>query len=157
MSPAHVVIPLPASPLSAHLLGKPTSNKAKIARCIRSLPKDPNCAVCRRTKVTRAPCGRNPDDQSDSIKFADRFGDMRTTNHKVLHEEQESRLHHRYAVVVQDLTTQWIQSYPCKTKPAPETQRSVRKYHVQKKLHDPFVLTILKVFVYSLRRADLES
>ena len=31
-------------------------------------------------------------------------------------EESESRNSHRYAVVVQDLATQWLQSNPCKTK-----------------------------------------
>ena len=44
------------------------------------------------------------------------FGDLITANHKVLSEESESRTNHRYAVVVQDLATQWIQSHPCKTK-----------------------------------------
>ena len=35
---------------------------------------------------------------------------MITADHKVLNEEQESRLLHKYAVVVHDLATQWIQS-----------------------------------------------
>ena len=39
-----------------------------------------------------------------------------TVDHKVLSEESESRNNHRYAVVVQDLATQWRQSYPCKSK-----------------------------------------
>ena len=34
----------------------------------------------------------------------------------------------RYVVVVQDLATQWIQSYPCKTKTSQETQRSLQKF-----------------------------
>ena len=34
---------------------------------------------------------------------------------------------HRYAVVVQDLATQWIQAYPCKNKTSQETQRSLQK------------------------------
>ena len=40
---------------------------------------------------------------------------MTVADHKVLNDEQESRLHHRFAVVVQDLATRWSQSYPCKT------------------------------------------
>ena len=44
------------------------------------------------------------------------FGDLITADHKVLSEGCESRNNHRYAIVVQDLATQWIQSYPCKTK-----------------------------------------
>ena len=39
-----------------------------------------------------------------------------TAHHKDLSEGGESRNNHRYAVVVQDLATQWIQSYPCKKK-----------------------------------------
>ena len=53
---------------------------------------------------------------------------MITADHKVLSENCESRNNHRYAVVVQDLPTQWIQSYPCKTKTSQETQRSLQKF-----------------------------
>ena len=35
---------------------------------------------------------------------------------------------HRYAVVVQDLATQWIQSHPCKNKNSQETKKSLRKF-----------------------------
>ena len=35
-------------------------------------------------------------------------------------------MHHRYAVVVQDLATQWIQSNLCNTNSAQETQRNLR-------------------------------
>ena len=40
----------------------------------------------------------------------------------------ESRNKHRFVVVVQDLATQWIQAYPCKTKTSQETQRSLQKF-----------------------------
>ena len=49
-------------------------------------------------------------------------------DHKVLSEECESRNNHRYAVVVQDLATQWLQSYPCETKSSQETQKSLTKF-----------------------------
>ena len=56
------------------------------------------------------------------------FGDLITADHKFLSEESESRNNHRYAVVVvQDLATQWIQSYPCETKTSQETQKSSRR------------------------------
>ena len=51
-----------------------------------------------------------------------------TSDHKVLSDNCESRNNHRYAVVVQDLATQWIQAYPCKTKTSQETQRSLLKF-----------------------------
>ena len=53
-----------------------------------------------------------------------KFGDLITADHKVLSEGCESRNNHRYAVVVQDLATQWIQSYPCNTKTSQERQKS---------------------------------
>ena len=56
------------------------------------------------------------------------FGDLIRADHKVLSESCESRNNHRYAVVVHYLATQWIQSYPCKTKTSQETQRSLQKF-----------------------------
>ena len=44
------------------------------------------------------------------------FVDTITADHKVLNEENESRLHHRYAVVVQELAAQWIQSFRAETR-----------------------------------------
>ena len=51
---------------------------------------------------------------------AENFGYLITADHKVLSENCESRNNHRYAIVVQDLATQWIQSHPCKTKTSQE-------------------------------------
>ena len=74
-------------------------------------PKDRNCEICKRTKITRAPCRRR---KGEAVPRAANFGDLITTAHKVLSDNCESRNNHRYAVVVQDLATQWIQAYPCK-------------------------------------------
>ena len=79
--------------------------------------KDRNCEICQRTKITRAPCRRR---NGGAVHRAENFGDLITTDHKVLSEGCESRNNHRYGVVVQGLATQWIQSYPCKTKPFQE-------------------------------------
>ena len=57
-----------------------------------------------------------------------KIGDLITADHKVLCDNCESRNNHRYAVVVQDLATQWIQSYPCKTKTSQETERSLQMF-----------------------------
>ena len=40
----------------------------------------------------------------------------------------ESRNNHRFVVVVPDLATQWIRSYPCKTLTSQETQGSLQKF-----------------------------
>ena len=88
-------------------------------------PKDQNCKVCKRTKMTRAPCRRRT---GEAVPRAEKFGDLITADHKVLNEGCESRDNHQYAVVVQDLATQWIQSYPCKTQTSHETARSLSKF-----------------------------
>ena len=75
-------------------------------------PKDRNCEICKRTKITRAPCRRR---NGEAVPRAANFGDLITADHKVFSDNCESRNNHRYAVVVQDLATQFIQSYPCKT------------------------------------------
>ena len=56
------------------------------------------------------------------------FGDLITADHKVPSENCESRNNQRYAVVVQDLATQWIQSYPCETKTSQESLTSWQKF-----------------------------
>ena len=56
------------------------------------------------------------------------LGDLITADHKVLSDNCESRHNHRYAVVVQDLASHWIQAYPCKNKTSQETQRSLQKF-----------------------------
>ena len=87
--------------------------------------KDRNCEICQRTKITRAPCRRR---NGGAVPRAEKFGNLTTADHKVLGDNCESRNNHRYAIVVQDLATQWIQSYPCKTKTSQETQRSLQKF-----------------------------
>ena len=88
-------------------------------------PKDRNCEICKRTQITRAPCRRG---NGEAVPRAENFGDLITADHKVLSDNCESRNNHRCAVVVQDLATQWIQAYPCKTKTSQETQRSLQKF-----------------------------
>ena len=56
------------------------------------------------------------------------FGDLITADHKILSEGCASRNNHRYAVVVQDLLAQWVQSYPCKAKTSQETERTRQKF-----------------------------
>ena len=88
-------------------------------------PQDRNCEICQRTKITRAPCRRRI---GRAVPRAENFGDLITADHKVFSASCESRNNDRYAVVVQDLATQWIQAYPRKTKTSQETQRSLQKF-----------------------------
>ena len=88
-------------------------------------PKDRNCEICQRTKITRPPCRRRI---GGAVPRAEKFGDLITADHKVLNDGGESRNNHRHAVVVQGLATQWIQAYPCKNKTSQEIQKSLQKF-----------------------------
>ena len=85
-----------------------------------------------KTEIARSASGpklQGPHAEDAMAKpYLAKFGDLITADHKVLSDNCESRNNHRYAVVVQDLATQWIQTYPCKTKTSQETQRSLQKF-----------------------------
>ena len=81
--------------------------------------KDRNCEVCLRTTMTWALCRRR---MGKAVLRAEKFGDLITADHKVFNEVNLD------AVAVQDLTTQWIQSYPCKTKTTQETEKCSRMF-----------------------------
>ena len=88
-------------------------------------PKDRNCEICQRSKITKAPRRRR---NGGAVPRAENFADLITADHKILSEGCEFRNNHRYEIVVQELATQWIQSYLCKTKNSQETQRSLQKF-----------------------------
>ena len=88
-----------------------TSHKSEIEEAqylSTHFPKDRNCEVRKRTKITRAPCRKRT---GDPVLRRENFGDLITADLKVLNEGTESRNNHRFTVVVQDLATQWMHSY----------------------------------------------
>ena len=117
--------------LPSHLMNLPMEPRAKVEprsgkhSVYTHFPKDPHCEICLKTKITRASYRRRA---GTVVPRAEHFGDLITVDHKILSEGSESRNNHRYAVVVQDLATQWLQSYPCKTKTSQETQKSLMKF-----------------------------
>ena len=88
-------------------------------------PKDPTCDICLKTKKQWLLA---EDVLVQSCPEREHFGDLMNADHKVLSEGSDSRNNHRCAVVVQDLATQWLQSYPCKTKTFQETQKNPMKF-----------------------------
>ena len=76
-------------------------------------PKDPSCKICNRTKITMAPCKTRT---GKPLHRAESLGDLITADHKTLSEFCEPRNNHRYAVLVQDLATQWISIVSMRTK-----------------------------------------
>ena len=94
------------------------ATKSKKQSIFTHFPKDRDCDICQRTKITRAPCRRRI---GGALPRAEKFGDLITADRKVLNEGCES-------AVVPDLATRWIQSRPCKTKSSHETAKSLLKF-----------------------------
>ena len=102
-------------------------------------PKDRNCEICKRTKITRGPCRRR---NGEAVPRAANFGDLITADHKVLSDNCESRNNHRYAVVVQEFATQWTQFCQCKTKTFQETEKVYESFSSRRESRKSFLLTI---------------
>ena len=62
---------------------RPTKVASKKHRIFTHLPKDGNCDICMRTKITGAPCRKRT---ADAVHRAETFGDLITADHKVLNE-----------------------------------------------------------------------
>ena len=92
------------------------------------------------TKITRVSCRKRTD---TVVPRAGNFGDLITADHQVLSEGCESGNNHRYAVVVQDLVTQWIQSHPCKTITSQKPQRAYKISWARQVNLKSFTLTVL--------------
>ena len=91
--------------LPPHIPARPSNKSGGRHNLFIHFQTDPSCEKCKRTRITRVPCRRSPAHREDRIPRATNFGDVVTADHKVLNEENESRLHHRCAAVVQDLAT----------------------------------------------------
>ena len=72
--------------------GRPTNvvSKSRKHSIWTHFPKDRNCEVCLRTKMTMAPCRRRT---GEALPRAEKFGDLITADQKVLNEERTSALH----------------------------------------------------------------
>ena len=88
-------------------------------------PKTEIARSVKRTKITWAPC-RRPN--GEAVLRADKFGDLITTDHKVLSDNCESRNNHRFAVVVQGSTHSMDPGVSVQKTTSQETQRSLQKF-----------------------------
>ena len=118
-------VPAPANTSRESDSERPTKVATRKHRIETFFPKDQNYDENLRTKITKALCRRRI---GEALPRAEKLGDLITADHNVLNEEGESRDNHQYAAAVQDLATQRIQSYPCKTKTSQETEKSLRKF-----------------------------
>ena len=87
-------------------------------------PKDRNCKICKRTKITRAPCRRR---NGEAVPRAVNFGDLTTADHKVLSGQlrisKQSLICSRGA----GLSHSMDPNISVLTKTSQETQRSLQK------------------------------
>ena len=60
--------------------------------------KTPNCDAHKRTKITRAPCRKNPEIRDDRPLHATQFGDTSAAVHKILELLWAPSVHHRSAL-----------------------------------------------------------
>ena len=88
-------------------------------------PKDPNFDICLKTKITRASCRRRA---GTVVPRAENFGDLINAGHKVLSEGCDCVTTIGAPWWYKILASQWLQSYPCKTKTSQETQKSLQKF-----------------------------
>ena len=65
-------------------------------------PKHHHCQVCKKTKTKGARCRIKHKKRVDGIAHSTKFGDLITPDHKILHLENEWRVGHKNAVIVQD-------------------------------------------------------
>ena len=89
-------------------------------------PKDRNCEICQRTKITRAPCRRRI---GGAVPRAENFGDLITADHKVLSHwrlwiSKQSSICSRGA----GLSHSMDPSISVQNKTSQETQRSLQKF-----------------------------
>ena len=79
-------------------------------------PLDTNCEICKLVKCTRAACKTGAVPERDGLPPAQKFGDRLTADHKTLADDQSARSGARYALVIQDEYSKWIQAYATKTR-----------------------------------------
>ena len=81
---------------SSHEVSLEPTTKRREDLCMHNVhthfPQNRNCEICKRTKITRAPCRRR---NGEAVPRADNFGDLITADHKVLSDNCESRNNHR--------------------------------------------------------------
>ena len=106
-------------------------------------PKTRICEVCRRTKVTRASCQRNPDDRADRMKIAERFGDMTTAGHRFLMKSKSRDCVANMQWLCRTWGTQWIKVVHAKPRQLRRRREVFEHSYVQKKTEDPLIRTIL--------------
>jgi len=64
----------------------------------------------------------------DKLPEPKAFADALTADHKILNDDDASRTMDKTALIILDRFTQWLQSFPCKTKNTEETIEAFQKF-----------------------------
>ena len=122
--------------------------------CFRMSQKTKVAKSAKRTKITRGVLAESA--PAATYPCVENFGDLITADNEVLREECESRNNRRYAVIVQDLSTQRLQAYPCKTKTSQETMKNLQKVFRAESQSDSGIHRQFSGFWQGLRRSSVE-
>jgi len=124
----------PKSKAKATAKAKRKNTKRKLAtgenkhNIFTHFPKDPNCPICRETKVNRVYCRSQPSERPDSLPEPKDFADAVTCDHKILNEEDKSRNQDQNIFVIYDRAKHWLQAYPVETKNHLDTMTSFQRF-----------------------------
>ena len=111
---------------SSHGLSLEPARSADLGRhSVFLFPKDRNCEISQRTKITRAPCRRRI---GGAVPRAENFGDLITADHNVLIEGCESRNNQSICSRGAGLSHPMDPVVFVQNKNFQETQRSLQKF-----------------------------
>ena len=100
--------------------------------CLTHFPKLQDCPVCQKCKTQRVQCRRRKiaEGYTKDFEFVTpkAFGDLITSDHGVIGEDEQSRHKDKFLLVVQDQFTMWIQAYAVKSKSARDTAAIFQKF-----------------------------
>ena len=79
-------------------------------------------------ECTRASCSSNTDPKPDGLPEPTKFGDRVPVDHTIFNEENSSRSANRYAIIIQDAYSKWIQVCATKSKYQLEVVRYFQRF-----------------------------
>ena len=88
-------------------------------------PKDPKCHICSNCKITKKPCKRNLDPDSDKPT---KFGESITAGHMIAGRDEASYKGDTVTCVVLDRGAGWLQAFPAKNESAGETKKAFMRF-----------------------------
>ena len=90
------------------------------------------CDICNRCRLQKARCRKRIDEKTfAACKKPTKFADLLTADHEVIAErnpDNKSRHDDKYAIIIQDWKTTWIDPFPSQAKTADDTLLNFKKF-----------------------------